>query len=245
MVTWYLGIPKPGWLARAEVADVPVFVSRTTLEPRRRLPVAVGRYALDSGGFTELQRHGQWTITPAVYVAFLYRCWREVGRFEFAAPMDWMCEHAVIHGGQVGPVRFVGTGLNVAEHQRRTVDNYLQLRALAPDLPIIPVLQGWRVGDYIRCAERYAAAGVDLTAAPLVGLGSVCRRQATGEVAHIIAELRASGIGRLHGFGFKTTGLRANWHALTSADSMAWSLDGRFRRPLPTPALAHRPPARI
>src|SRR6266705_5120767 len=81
MRMWYLGIPKPVWLADPRLADVPVFVSRSTLAGRTRMPRAVGRYAVDSGGFTELQRHGEWTITPAAYVAFLRRCWRHVGRF--------------------------------------------------------------------------------------------------------------------------------------------------------------------
>ncbi len=49
-----------------------------------------------------------------------------------------MCEPIVIHGGQAGPIRFAGTGLTVAEHQRRTVTNYAQLRDLAPDLPFVP-----------------------------------------------------------------------------------------------------------
>lgn len=149
--------------------------------------------------------------------------------------MDWMCEPIVLAGGQAGPLRFAGTGLTVTEHQRRTVANFVQLRTLAPELPIIPVLQGWQAADYLACAELYAQAGVDLTTAPLVGLGSVCRRQATGEARHIIASLHHAGIRRLHGFGFKVVGLRENWHALTTADSMAWSFDGRYAGPCQHP----------
>jgi hypothetical protein len=59
----------------------------------------------------------------------------------------------------------------VADHQAATVDNYCTLRQLAPTLPFIPVLQGWRIGDYLACVDRYAAAGVDLTRVPLVGVG--------------------------------------------------------------------------
>lgn len=51
---------------------------------------------------------------------------------EFVAPMDYMCEPAIIER----------TGLGIAEHCYRTVQNYLDLRQLAPSLPIIPVLQG-------------------------------------------------------------------------------------------------------
>jgi hypothetical protein len=93
-----------------------------------------------------------------------------------------MCEPAVISGGRFGGLRFAGTGLSVAEHQARTVANYLQLRTLVPDLPFIPVLQGWDRPTTCGVCELYTAAGVDLTAAPLVGLGSVCRRQSTTEI---------------------------------------------------------------
>ena len=34
--------------------------------------------------------------------------------------------------------------------------NYLELRSIAPALPIIPVLQGWRLADYL--AQRGLAA---------------------------------------------------------------------------------------
>lgn len=76
------------------------------------------------------------------------------------------------------------------------------------------------VHEYERCHDLYDRAGIDLTREPLVGLGSVCRRQATGEAHDIIRRLRARGITRLHGFGVKTLGLRRYGHLLTSADCM-------------------------
>lgn len=35
------------------------------------------------------------------------------------------------------------TGKTVQEHQTLTINNFIELRQLAADLPIIPVLQGW------------------------------------------------------------------------------------------------------
>jgi hypothetical protein len=118
------------------------------------------------------------------------------------------------------------TGLSVAEHQARTVANYLELRTTAPELPFIPVLQGWTLGDYLACVDRYHAAGVDLAAAPLVGLGSICRRQATSQLTTIATTLAGFGL-RLHGFGVKTDGLRQAAGAFVSADSLAWSATAR------------------
>lgn len=107
------------------------------------------------------------------------------------------------------------------------VANYLRLRELAPDLPFIPVLQGDTAASYERCADLYEQAGIDLTALPLVGVGSVCRRQHTAEVEQIMRTLAARGL-RLHGFGVKTIGLSRYADALSSSDSAAWSLRGRY-----------------
>jgi hypothetical protein len=234
MNTWYLGIHRSNWLSRPELAEVPVLISRRVF-PLGAFPRAVGRYAIDSGGFTELQTYGRWTITPKQYVSFLRRAWEETGPFDFAAPMDWMCEPAIINGGVFHGQRFVGTRLPLKWHQRYTTRDGIRLREMAPELPIRYVLQGDREDDYLRHFDMYASAGVDLAAEPLVGLGSVCRRQSTVEVAFIIDALWARGLTNLHGFGFKIEGLRNCWHKLASADSLSASKDGRHAGPCQHP----------
>lgn len=223
----YLGIHRQYWQPDRRLTEVRTFISRRVFA-KQIMHRASGPYAIDSGGFTELQKYGRWTITADRYVQFLRRCWDEVGPFDFAAPMDWMCEPAVISGGLFARQHFKGTKLSVRTHQRLTVRNFLQLRDLAPELPIIPVIQGWDRDDYLRCADMYAARGVDLGTESLVGLGSVCRRQDTDEAAEIVDALRDWGVPRLHGFGFKIEGLRKCWGVLRSADSLSASLDGRY-----------------
>jgi hypothetical protein len=205
-------------------------VSRTRLATRRSIPKANGPVLLDSGAFTELQRHGRWTITAAEYVAEVRRYIAAIGpeHVEAISPQDWMCEPIVINGGTTKDGPFAGTGLSVVEHQLRTVTNLVELRRLAPDLPIIPVIQGYDLADYARCVALYQAAGVNLRAEPLVGLGSVCRRQASGEIDLIVSTLQAMGIA-LHGFGVKAEGLAAYGPLLESADSQAWSYAARRR----------------
>jgi hypothetical protein len=95
------------------------------------------------------------------------------------------------------------TGLSVREHQERTVANYLDLRDRGP---FIPVLQGWTLDDYERCIDLYEDAGVDLTTEPLVGIGTVCRRQARPRSPQIVGALSSYGLS-LHGFGMKSRGL--------------------------------------
>jgi hypothetical protein len=176
-------------------------------------------WALDSGSFTELQLHGGWTLSAREYAREVRR-YRQFGKLEWAAPQDWMCE----------PFMLERTGLSVREHQERTVTNYLDLRSIDSGLPIVPVLQGFTRDDYLRCADMYTAAGVDLEEEKTVGLGSVCRRQAEDEILEIVQSFPSL---KLHGFGVKTTGLRKYGHLLTSADSMAWSFRARRDKPLP------------
>ncbi|MFF0290070.1 hypothetical protein [Streptomyces sp. NPDC005262] len=226
---FYLTTHKRHWV---KLTHVPLFLKSEHFAVARTLPEALGPYAVDSGGFSELQRHGRWTRTPRQHVDDLRRIWEHVGPYDWAAGQDWMCEDLIIHGGQAGPNHFVGTHLSVAEHQRRTVENFLELRSLAPDLRIIPTLQGSTIPEYEHCRDLYERAGVDLRAEPTVGLGSVCRLQSTNEGAAIVTAMAAHGL-RLHGFGFKTLGLAKVGHLLASADSAAWSMHARKRPPLP------------
>lgn len=219
MTRFYLGTHETSWLARL---DVPLFISHRRLALRRTLPVAVTGWALDSGGFSELSMYGTWMTEAVEYIDACRRYMNEIGRLEWAAPMDWMCE----------PFMVDKTGLSVSEHQARTVENLQLLRQLAPDVPFIPVLQGYELGDYAAHLEQYAAAGIDLTDEPVVGVGSVCRRQDTGEITAIFRELHTAGIA-CHGFGVKTKGLGRYARHLTSADSMAWSYNARKNPPLP------------
>ena len=222
MMFW-LGTHRPGWL---RWIDVPLMVSHRTLGEMNvdNLPRATQPWVLDSGGFTELGMFGGWAESAAHYAAAVRLYSEQIGMMRWAAPQDWMCEPDMIHGGGWK----VGTHLSVAEHQRRTVDNLVELRSIAPDLPFIPVLQGWHPHDYEVCVEMYAAAGVDLALEPVVGIGSVCRRS---ETLHRLAERAirrvAPHVGPLHGFGVSLDGLAMYGDALGSSDSLAWSFWAR------------------
>jgi hypothetical protein len=216
---FFLGTHRPHWLG---LLRVPIFVSRRPLARYRKLPRATADWALDSGGFTELSMHGRWLTSPEMYAAEARRYRDEVGSLRWAAPQDWMCEPTVLQR----------TGLSVREHQRRTIDNYLELRRIAPDVPWIPVVQGWAEADYLRHVDAYERAGVDLRLLDTVGVGTVCRRQATAAAVAMVGKLAALGL-RLHGFGIKMQGLRQMSGDLVSADSMAWSYSARRNPRIP------------
>lgn len=217
---FYLGTHQPSWLGRA---GVPLFVSHRRLARQRSHPFrALEGWALDSGGFTELSMHGGWVTTPAEYVRAVRYYAEEIGGLEWAAPQDWMCE----------PPMLARTHRTVADHQKLTTANLLELRSLASEAAFIPVLQGWEPDDYLRHVDAYEAAGVDLEAEAVVGVGSVCRRQDTAEIAYLFERLHRLGLA-LHGFGVKFFGVTAGWGFLASADSMAWSYNARRHPPLP------------
>lgn len=219
MNRFYLGAHHADWLSKA---GVPLFVSATTLRKVKTLPRASAPWALDSGGFSELSLHGTWTTTSKLYAKEV-RTWQHaIGKLDFAAPQDWMCEASVLER----------TGLSVDEHQRRTIQNYRELVQAAPDVPWMPVLQGWTHGDYQRHVDAYYAAGIDLAALPRVGVGTVCRRQSTMSAALLLSLLASDGL-NLHGFGLKLTGLKFAAPHITSADSMAWSYNARRNPALP------------
>jgi hypothetical protein len=201
---------------------VPLFVSRRRLSRRTRLPQGRGPWALDSGGFSELSLYSAWTITVRQYVAEVRRYVDCIGKLRWATAMDWMCEPAILQR----------TKLTVEEHQRRTLENYRELLQLAPDLPWVPVFQGWSIGDYWRHADAYQKAGVDPSKVPVGGVGTLCRRQSTIRANPLLATLHAEGL-RLHAFGDKLRGLALAKDFLQSADSLAWSYRARKHPPLP------------
>lgn len=217
---FFLGTHHPNHLWDPAATGVDLFVSHGQLRRYKTFKRATTAWACDSRGFTELSQHGRWTITAKEYAAALARYSQEIGGLAWASPMDWMCE----------PFITAKTGRKVAEHQARTVASVLELRALGA--PVIPVLQGWSAGEYLDCAELYDCAGIDLRAEPIVGVGSVCRRQNTMQAEWLMRDLAREGL-RLHGFGFKKTGVRACHDVLASADSMAWSYHARREPPDP------------
>lgn len=211
--TFFLGVHRPNWLA---ISNVPLFISHNRLCERRSFPRARAPWALDSGAFTEISRHGYHRTTPAAYARRVALYQREIGALCFASIQDWMCEPDVLRV----------TGLSVREHQQRTIDNYLRLRDLAPFIPWLPVVQGWSLGEYLDHVEMYERAGVDLRRISRVGVGSICRRQASVKAALILGLLADHGL-KLHAFGLKTKGLALALEHVASADSMAWSAHAR------------------
>lgn len=217
MQKFYLGTHEAHWLYNS---NIPLFVSLRRIRCKTRFKPANTSWALDSGGFTELNMYGGWSMDYKTFGDRVRIISDGIGNMDFASIQDWMCEPFVLKK----------TGKTVKEHQALTVQNYLDLQSSFPDIPWLPVIQGYAEYEYFDCIDLYMKYGVDLKKAKTVGLGSVCRRQSTNEIDNIVRNLASNDI-KCHGFGVKILGLKKFSDALFSADSLAWSLAARLRPP--------------
>jgi hypothetical protein len=216
---WLWLVAQEAWLGKAWG---PVLIEAGRFEaswPRKHRKVGMYLSEPREATFSMIRDHGCWIRTAAEHVAFTRRAMAALRTVKHVATMDWMCE----------PVMIARTGLSVIEHQRRTIESFIRLRHMAPEVPWLPTLQGHTIDDYLRCIDMFEAAGVDLEAEPLIGLGSVCRRSGTLELVAVIAAILRYRPGlRLHGFGVKSTGTLLSCLDLRSVDSEAWSTRGRY-----------------
>ena len=212
---FYVGLHQPSDAFRFERACVSI--NRLGV---RKKPLGCPDVLVDSGAFTELERHHRYRHPVSHYAAQLRRL-KSHGTVEVTAAVaqDYMCEPAMLKR----------TGLTIEKHQRLTLERYDRLLGCdTAGIPILPVLQGFSPEDYVRHLYAY---GLRLPFGAWVGVGSVCKRNGDPrQVVDVLAAIhRERRDLRLHCFGVKQTALL---HAgvrdlLWSADSMAWSYSAR------------------
>jgi hypothetical protein len=184
----------------------------------RRKTLGCEDLLLDSQAFMKLRLYGRYPASPAAYAAKVARIAQLVGHLT-AVTEEYMCE----------PFMLEKTGLDVATHQRLTIERYDAIRAALPvSIPLLPVLQGYQPAEYVDHIRQY---GARLAGGAWVGVGSVCKRNSDpNAIAAVLLTIAGERPDlRLHGFGVKTTALQSDLirSLLYSADSMAWSYNAR------------------
>ncbi len=188
-------------------------------------------WIMDSGSFSELKKHGDYTFSPKEYFDKVL-LWQP----DFFVSMDWMCE----------PSQLEKTGRSTKEHQQLSLDNQIKLCELLEDSWIKPycklmgVIQGWVVPEYIAHIDQLKEHGMIL---PYMGIGSVCRRGKEGHIGAVLRAVRKElPDTELHGFGVKITMLKKaeTYDCLDSVDSMSWSFSG-WKAPPPYTRLLGKP----
>jgi hypothetical protein len=185
----------------------------------------------DSAGFVAQFLYGGYRWSVGQYVELVAAVGR-VSRLGWWAQMDFCCEPEV-----------AGDAAEVRRRQRLTLDYLARCEAEAEARGValpMPVLQGWRPDDY-----RWHAARIKRWA-PVVGLGSVCRRRVGGPdgvVAIVTALDRELPAGvQLHLFGAKGGAVRAlaGHPRVRGTDSCAWDQRARFTKGAAGYTLEHR-----
>lgn len=161
---------------------------------RKRYPRQAGLKFLDPGGFTLLNKYGEYPFTVANFLNLVARL-----RPDYYATLDYPCEPEISRG-------MLRTNL---ERIRATVDNARQvadMHALTGYAcgAFVPVIQGYTLDEYKYCVDLYADYGL---LEDYMAVGSMCRRLSSAQLHTLIpgiAEYAAQGnVARLHWFGLK------------------------------------------
>jgi hypothetical protein len=198
---------------RPLVNDGQIGVMRNVMQFQRADGLSVHQpyakqYVLDSGGYTAMSEFGgdfPWSVSE--YHDWAARMY-EANPFGWVAVMDLACEPAF------------DDDMTVDERIKETVSNTIDLLDCDPDYPVLPVLQGREIEDWLWCYDLLREHGIDPAYA---GVGTLCRQTSGKQIKHIIRAIRSrTDIKAFHGFGVKATAFQ-HGAVFESADSQAWS----------------------
>jgi hypothetical protein len=181
----------------------------------------IGALAIDSGGFTMAAKYGEYPWAMEQYIDFIREMSRDVP-LTFCACMDYACE------------REVNRGIYATNRDRikATIYNEIALRALAPDLPWLGVLQGNTIEE--RALDVALRRRIGLLTG-YMGIGSICRRgpvEASRVIDFYGEQLPGT---RYHAFGLSIRTLDTPlaprvFHLLQSWDSYVWGWNrGKYK----------------
>ena len=211
----------------------------------RKAPIRAGRWMMDSGAFSQVTKYGDFIMSPEEYVRIAVR-FQDCGDLACIVTQDYMCEPDVIK-----MLQDMGKEASVRIHQRKTVERYLacadEAHKQGLKVPVMPVLQGWEVEDYIQHWWMYSRAvnsrihqegrldpwmGGPTGWGAWLGIGSTCKRNKNPEVVSQILDSLPIDYDttKVHLFGYKTTGLKSDRikDRIYSADSFAYDFTNRL-----------------
>jgi hypothetical protein len=172
-------------------------------------PRNAGKRWLDCGGFTLLNKYGDYPFTVANYANLV-----AATRPTFYATMDYPCEPNINRTMALRDNR---------QRIKATVDMAAQLMAMGPMIDTgtaVPVLQGYTLDEYLYCLELYHRRGL---VRPYMAVGSMCKRSNDVEILDLLPPIYeaavSAGVKRLHLFGLKLSDVLKPLHG------MIWSRD--------------------
>jgi hypothetical protein len=162
---------------------------------------------LDSGGFSLARENSEYPFSRTDYARVADRC-----QADLVATRDLPCEPQVDRTAHATNRDRIAWSVTEATTQFRE----------RPDLPWVPVIQGYVVGEYLECVDLLESAKL---VRPFMAIGSLCARRRVDRAWSVIQAVRRRLPDvRLHGFGIDLRFVRDRRirAALWSADTAAW-----------------------
>lgn len=156
---------------------------------------------LDSGGFSFLNRFGDYPFSINVFVDWVDKM-NDVndGKVNFVATPDYPCEMEI--------TRTCGLKTNY-ERIIATVDKAIECLDGYPDINWLPVIQGYELSEYELCLDLYKERGVNPVR---FAIGSLCRRKKVEKIEFIVKSLISRGLdNEIHIFGLCMNGLKSKY----------------------------------
>ena len=189
-----------------ELGGINVLYSYAHVRKWKEFPNTHGLRMLDSGGFSLINKEGEYPYSFDEYIEFANK-WK----FDYVATMDYPCD-ARVHVSKIQ--------LTHKERILRTVENTAYLIDKIPNL--LPVIQGYTIDEYAECIDLMRDAGV---LKDYCAIGSLCLRRSVKDIVNTVNAIhRLIPNVKFHCFGLKLTSVFRMGTYLRSFDSAVWSL---------------------
>lgn len=182
---------------------------------KTKYPILAGSRWLDSGGFTLLNRYGDYPFDLLQYHNLV--CWL---RPNFYASLDYPCEPEITRtlSRMTNRERIDATIENVAR--------MIEWEFYTYPSKLVPVIQGYSQAEYIYCIEQLASRNL---IRDYMAVGSMCRRISSQELHRLIPAIynlaKDCGVKQLHFFGLKLSPDLADLGEFIYSRDSAVSLD--------------------
>jgi len=190
---------------------------------RTMIPNSTERLFLDSGGYSFFIKWGKYPFSVEEYVSFANQIQDEYPLTEVAI-MDYACEPDI-------------NRTNLKTNKERidsTIQNALSCIDYEPNLPWVPIVQGYTLQEYRYCLDQYKEVGLYDDDFHLWAIGSLCARKKVGGIRKIVVDLSREINYPIHTFGMTITALKDPqiFFNIHSSDSGAWSFNAKSHQKL-------------
>jgi hypothetical protein len=170
---------------------------------------------LDSGGFSFLNRFGDYPISWNMFVDWVHKM-NDVnnGIVSYVATPDYPCEKEI--------TRTCELATNF-ERIIKTIDNAVVVMDKYPDIKWMPVIQGYNFEEYKQCLDLYRSRGIN---PEKFAIGSMCRRSDVRQIEQYVKKLIEYGLKeKIHLFGLCAKGLKSKYldSVVDSSDSISYT----------------------